>query len=492
VQAVRRWAPFGYAVAGTAAITAAIAVIQARTSVGGLSTLYLLLVLWLGATWGRWPAVTASVLAFLFYDFFFVPPVGTFTVRGPSELIELFVLLAVALVTGQLAGSLRRAQAESSSMASQTRALYELATVALKAPEVSSALNLLCGRALAVPGVSRFALASAATGRWEAVAGSELSADDLKQAAWSFETGHAVGVTVSGGTVKIVRTRPAPPTATFVPMAGGVAVLAADPARLDDQDARMLAALIGLAGLLLDRRRAGAESERARGLEASDRLKAAVMSSLSHELKSPIAALRAGLTALSAPRAGLTPEQGELVADMDRQATRLDRMVGDMLVLSRLEAGVKLEREPHGFVDLVATAQRQLRQQLSGHELKVEVPDDLPPVEVDEVQAARVVYNLLENATEWATPGTPITVGARARDGILEAWVENEGPAIPPVDLEHVFETFWSRRARGSGLGLAISRRVVEAHGGTIRAENMRGGPRFTFTLPLAPVTAAQ
>jgi len=489
MPAFGRWLPFAYAVAGAAGITAAIGLVQSHASVSGLSTLYLLLVLWLGATWGRWPAVAASICAFLFYDFFFVPPVGTFTVAGPSELIELIVLLAVALVTGQLAGSLRRAQGESESMASQSRALYELATVALKAPEVTNALNLLCGRALAINGVTRFALASAAAGRWEALAGGDLGPEEMKQAAWAFETGRTVGALMSGGTLKLVRSRP--PSPAYVPMAGGVAIFEVDPGAIDDEDMRMLAALIGLAGLLLDRRRAVAEAERARGLEASDRLKAAVLSSLSHELKSPIASLRAGLTALNAPRAGLSPDQNELLVDMDRQASRLDRMVGDMLVLSRLEAGVELDTEPHSFVELVAGALRQLRPQLAGHEVRAEVGSDLPPVQVDELQAGRVLANLLENASEWATPGSSITVGARARDKFLEAWVENEGTSIAPVDLEHVFETFWSRRAGGSGLGLAICKRVVEAHGGTIRAENMRRGPRFTFTLPLARVRAS-
>ncbi|HZQ48876.1 MAG TPA: DUF4118 domain-containing protein [Candidatus Dormibacteraeota bacterium] len=488
---VRRYWPYALAVAGAVAVTAVIGVVERFSSVAGTSALYLLLVLWLGATWGRGPAVVAGVCAFLLYDFFFVPPVGTFTVRGPSELFELIVLLAVALVTGQLAGSLRRARGESELRAAEGSTLYELATVALKAPEVTSALNLLCGRALTIPATRRFALASAATGRWEAVAGSALTADELKQAAWSFETGHPVGATLSAGAIKLVRSRPNASVA-YVPMSGGVAVFEVDAERITDEDVRMLAALVGLAGLLLDRRRAAAESERARGLEASDRLKAAVLSSLSHDLKTPLASLRAGLTALTSPRAGLTPDQTELVADMDRQASRLDRMVSDMLALSRLEAGLELDREPHSFVDVVAASLRELRPQLAGHDMKVDVPDDLPPVYIDEVQAGRVLRNLLENASEWATPGTPIVIGARAKEGFLEAWVENQGPPIAPVDLDHVFETFWSRRARGSGLGLAIAKRVVDAHGGTIRAENMRGGPRFTFTLPLASVPAVQ
>jgi two-component system sensor histidine kinase KdpD len=252
----------------------------------------------------------------------------------------------------------------------------------------------------------------------------------------------------------------------------------------------MLAAIIGLAGLLLDRRRAALEAERARGFEASDRLKAAILSSLSHELKSPIASLRAGLTALMAPQARLRPEQQELLGDLDRQASRLDHMVGDMLALSRLEAGIELDKEPHRFTDLVGTAIRQLRAELKRHDVAVNIPDELPPVEVDEVQVGRVLTNLLENALEWTPAHGSIEVGATARGDELEAWVENDGPAIAPADLDKVFDTFWTRRARGSGLGLAICKRVVEAHGGTIRAENRRRGPRFTFTLPLARVPA--
>ena len=114
------------------------------------------------------------------------------------------------------------------------------------------------------------------------------------------------------------------------------------------------------------------------------------------------------------------------------------------------------------------------------------------PVEVDELQVGRVLANLVENANEWSPAGGKIAVGASAGDGMLTAWVENDGPAIAPTDLESVFDTFWTRRPRGSGLGLAICKRVVEAHGGTIRAENRRRGPRFTFTLPLARVPATR
>jgi two-component system sensor histidine kinase KdpD len=486
---IRRFVPYAVAVGGAIAVTGAIGVINALGSVSGLSAFYLLLVLWLGARWGRRPAVAGSVAAFLLYDFFFVPPVGTFSVRGPAELLELVVLLAVALVTSQLAASLRRAQAAAEAMATDSRALYELATATLRSQDVTAGLSMVCESAMRVKGVSRFAVVAVVSGQAAPLAGAQLTADELKQAQWAFEKGRAVGIAIKGGVVTPMKMHGVPDSTAYLPLASGVAVIDFE-GRSEPDEMGMLAGLIGLADLLLDRRRVALESERARGFEASDRLKAAILSSLSHELKSPIASLRAGLTALTTPRAGLEPEQRELVTDMDRQAARLDHMVGDMLALSRLEAGVKLEQEPHSFADLVGGSLHQLRPQLKGHEVTVRVPEDLPDVEVDELQAGRLITNLIENAIEWTAAGGGIEIGALARDDVLEGWVENDGPPIAPADMDRIFDTFWTRRSRGTGLGLAISKRVVEAHGGVITAENRRRGPRFTFTLPLAPVPA--
>ena len=186
-----------------------------------------------------------------------------------------------------------------------------------------------------------------------------------------------------------MRTHPESETTAYHPLASGVAVIGIREADATPADLRMLAALIGLADLLLDRRRAALEAERARGFEAADRLKTAILSSLSHELKSPIASRRAGLTAPSSPHAGLPPEERELTIDLDRQAARLDHMVGDMLALSRLEAGVELDKEPHSFADLVGAALRRLRSDLKDHDVTILIPEDLPPVDVDELQIGR-------------------------------------------------------------------------------------------------------
>src|SRR4030088_2363949 len=178
-----RLAPYLVAIGGVIAITAAIALITTLAPVSGLWGVYLLLILWRGARWGRWPAVTGSIAAFLLYDFFFVPPVGTFTVGSSASLLELVVMLAVALVTSQLAASLRRARASAEAAAGESRALYDLATAALRSQDVTAALSMLCRLATELPSVDRFDLVAVLLGRPGALAGSMLAQGDLNQAA---------------------------------------------------------------------------------------------------------------------------------------------------------------------------------------------------------------------------------------------------------------------------------------------------------------------
>jgi len=486
-RALRLAIPYLAAIAGVAAVTALIWAVRGWLDIPNLAVAYVLVVLWMGARWGWPPAAATAVLAFAAYDWFLVPPYGTLYISAPRELLNLVVLLLAAVVGGRLAASLAAGRAGAEASARESGVLNEVAIAALRDPEAAAALRLLCERAVASGGLASITLLGFEEGKPTPVAGSAPEREDLEQARWAYENGSDVGAHLTKGRLRVTRTFPAGPRVAYVLLAGGVAVLRFRDAPLDLDRERLLAALLGLAGLLLDRRRVAGEAERVRELEASDRLKAAILSSISHELKSPIAGLRAGLTTLLMPEARLAPEQRELASGMDRQAARLDRLVGDLLTMSRLEAGLPIELSPQDFAEMAGAVLSSLERTLAGFDVHVEVPSDLPPVLADELQVERLLANLLENASEWTAPGGSIALGATVRGDELSAWVENRGPEIRPAELDQVFDKFWTRREGGSGLGLAISRRIVEAHGGEIRAENTRRGPRFTFTLPLAP-----
>jgi two-component system sensor histidine kinase KdpD len=478
------------ALAGVILITAAIGLVRPWLDIPSLAVAYVLLVLWVGAVWGRLQAIGIAIIAFLTYDFFFVPPYGTLLISAPKDVLDLLVLLSAAVIGGALAASLREARRNAQASALTAQSLYEVAVSALKAPDLGRSLTAVVDSAARIPGIASMTLLDERGA--EILAGRELPARERERGRWALRKGQPLGIRVHDGQVDLVRTAgPASPYA-FLPLAAGCVCLQVSNHHLASGDRRLLAALLALAGLLLDRRKAELEAERIRELEVSDGLKAAVLSSISHELKSPLASLRAGLSTLSLPGAGLKGDELAIVEGLDTQADRLNRLVGDMLAMSRLEAGMPLEKQPVSLAEVLGTALRDLEPMLAGFQVVLEVDEDLPPVHADESQLQLVVGNLLANAAEWTEPGGRIDAGARAGDGLVSFWVQNEGDRIRPVDLDRVFDRFWTRRKRGSGLGLAICKRIVEAHGGTIRAENRRAGPRFTFALPVSErVTAA-
>ncbi|GAC1653520.1 MAG: hypothetical protein NVS9B1_02970 [Candidatus Dormibacteraceae bacterium] len=486
----RTFVPYLIAIAGVAGITMAIGLVVGHFDIPNVSMVYLLLVLWLGARYGSLPATVAGLAAFVAYDFFFVPPRGTLLVSGPRELLGLVLLLAAALVTGRLAASLRQARTVAEARAVESGSLYEVATVALRQPEMWTALNLVCERARAVAGVEAFSLVGVDEQGQSVVGGDPLTEDRLKAAAWAFERQTAVGAGLTASGLTLVRVAGGARRPLYLPLKSGIAVIEVDQDRTDPDGLHLLAALVSLGGLLLDSRAGAVQLRRATSLEASDSLKAAVLSSLSHELKSPLAALRAGLTSLLNPAIGLDREHLEMVAGLDRETARLDRLVGELLLMSRLEAGHPLQMDLCSFPEICGAVLERLAGPLAQVRMVLDLPPDLPPVPMDELQVDRVLTNLLENAAEFVPPGGRIELGARVEGEDLLAWVENDGPMIPAADLGSIFDRFWTGRAAGTGLGLAICRRVVESHGGRISVSNRRSGPRFTFTLPLVPVGA--
>lgn len=478
----RRLLPYAAGAAGVLAITAGIGLVRRWLDLPTLPVAYVLLVMYLGARAGHGPALATAALAFLIYEFFFVPPYGTLYISAPRDLVSLIVLLAAAAVGERLVAALVARTAGAEASAREAATLYRVAIAALRESDVEGALGVLCELAASDGGLTAMSVVAVAPDGAELLAGPSLTPAELGQARTAVAAGHDLGARLADGRLELFEQFPASPA--YLRLAEAVAVLRRVPGRAPDL--RFVAALLGLAALLLDRRRAEAAASRAEELAASDRLKAAILSSLSHELRSPLASLRAGLTTLVMPEAGLAAEQRALVEGLDRQTSRLDRLVGDLLTMSRLESGLPDRREPQAMAELVGAVLGRMAPRLGDLDVQVNLPDDLPDVHADELQLERVLTNLLENAAEWTPPEGRVTIGGRAVRDEVEAWIENAGPPIRASDLEHVFDTFYTSRRGGLGLGLAIARRVVESHGGSIHAENRRGGPRFVIRLPAA------
>ena len=245
---------------------------------------------------------------------------------------------------------------------------------------------------------------------------------------------------------------------------------------------------------LADRARRGAET--AAVARRSDELKTALLRAVTHNLRTPLASIKASASGLRQPDAAFSDEdRGELLAEIEEEADRLDRLVTNLLNASRLEAGgVTVSRHPQDLGELVGSVVERVQSRLAGGQVRVEIPEELPAVACDYAQIDQVVTNLLENAVLHTPPGTPVVARAERERDFVRVEVEDHGPGIAAADRERLFRPFERGRtpASGTGLGLTIARGFVEAHGGKLwlDEDGPQPGARFIFTLPLAAPAA--
>jgi two-component system, OmpR family, sensor histidine kinase KdpD len=267
-------------------------------------------------------------------------------------------------------------------------------------------------------------------------------------------------------------------------------------ARADEALGMVLLLFVALVtAQLADGARRGAETAKEAAIaRRSDELKTALLRAVTHNLRTPLASIKASVSGLRQPDATFADEdRAELLAEIEEEADRLDRLVTNLLDASRLEAGgVVVSRHPQDLAELIgAVADRiQARLGLAGRRVTVEIPEELPPVSCDYTQIDQVVTNLLENAVIHTPPGTSVVARAARQDGTVRVEIVDSGPGIPSADRERLFRPFERGRTRapGTGLGLTIARGFVEAHGGKLWLEDRgtEAGSRFVFTLPLA------
>jgi two-component system sensor histidine kinase KdpD len=482
-------------------LTSALAVgaLEATIGIDNASSLFLVAVSIVALSLGTWPAVVTAIGSFLAYNFFFVDPRLTFTVSRAGELLTLVLLLFVGIVISRLAGLQRQREQESARREREARALFAVSRELVRSEGLADAMQVVCERLAAEAGMSRVWVGIGPTAASERVAadsgagtppstrGAHLILQrDAAEAASSWMRIHPPAAP---------RTEVEPGGPTYrVELKGDHGAIGSlwgqrpgpDPPHLEET--RLLAAAADQLGAAIwreDLRTKAAELEIAR---RSDELKSALVDSVSHDLRTPLATIRVAAGTLADPDLDLPPrERRSVAAAIDQEAERLNRLVGDLLDMSRIQGGALIpEIEIYPLSELVAPAVERASAAAGGRPVKVDVPADVPLVRVDAVLLDRILTNLLDNATKHAGQSAPIRVRAAASaEETVALTVEDGGPGIPDAALGQVFER--GQRA-GMGLGLVIVRGLADAMGARVTAARSElGGLAMTVSLPAEP-----
>lgn len=491
------WPQYARAALVPAAVTILALPLRGTLSTIDAAMVFLLGVVFVASRQSRGPATLASVLSIACFDFFFVPPFSTFNVADVRFVLTFAVMLVVALVMGTFTGRIRAQAVSARERERRTAVLYafsrDLATARTR-PDLARVTmervhDLFGGTvSLFLPDEQ------GQLGRIAEKPGGPLSEKEMSVAAWVFDRGQPAGL----GTSTLPGAR-----AFYLPLEApghrlGVLGVRPEPVdRFSDPGQRqLLETMVGQAAAALERT-ALADAAREAHLEAeAERLRSSLLSSLSHDTRTPLAAIQGAASALLHGSTALTaPEQRDLAENILDESRRMDRMVANLLDIIRLETGaMRVQTEWTVLEDIAGTALLRLRDRLHDHPVTTSFPADLPLVPVDEVLLEQLFVNLLENAARHTPVGTPVEIGARTGEGEVLVWVADRGPGLPPGGEARIFEKFQrgETAATGVGLGLTIARGIVLAHGGRVWAEQRPGGGAvFRFTLPIAGTPAA-
>jgi len=485
----RRWAGYLEALAAIVVATGLAAVMVSRVAPGTLTSVYLLAVVSVAARAGRGPAIAACLGSVGAFDFFFVPPRFTFAVADMQYWLTFGVMLVVGLLVGTLTARIRR-QAE----AARQRERWTTA---------GATMNAALSRAASADDLARVAQAQLVehfgpelalllpdgAGALRAVDPSDrFPADEGERAAaaWTFAKRRPAG----RGTADV----PDAPV-RCLPVLGGsgaLGVVVARASRHAAGEARaQLEGFVSRVALALEWRRLADEAQAARARMEAERLRNSLLTSVSHDLRTPLTAITGAATTLleSADRVDARTRT-ELLEAVRDEAERLNRLVHNLLEMTRLEAGaLRVQREWHPLEEIVGAALGRLARRLGTRRVAVSIPPELPLVAVDDVLIEQVLVNLLDNAVKYTPLDSVLRLVVSASEAHVTLELADDGPGLPRGEEQRVFEKFHrahSDAPQGAGLGLAICRGIVEAHGGRIWAQNLpERGVAFLFTLPL-------
>jgi two-component system sensor histidine kinase KdpD len=484
----------------TAVVAIATGVCWLLSGVSELSNLvmvYLLGIVLVAMRTGRGPSLLAAVLSVAAFDFFFVPPYFTFAVSDARYLFTFAVMLVVGLVISGLTVR-TRAQAEAAHhREQQTAALYAMSRELAGARGVDALLQIAVRHVAEVFRTAVAVLIPGPAGVLTAWSGSqlELDASELGVGRWVYEHRQPAGLgtsTLPGASV------------LYVPLVGSrgpvgvLGVRPADPHAMDEPERlHQLETFAAQTALALERTQLADDAQQAEVRIETERLRNSLLSSVSHDLRTPLATITGAVSAILDEGGTLDrATRHELLESVREEADRLNRLVQNLLEMTRLESGaLQLRREPHPMEEVIGAALGRVGKRLAGRRVTTRVPPDLPLVAMDDVLIEQVLVNLLDNALKYTPPASPIEIISTATDRSVTVEIADHGPGLPAGEEDKIFEKFYRARpggSRGAGLGLAICRGIVRAHGGRIWAQNLPGGGvAFLFTLPLGETPAA-
>ncbi len=475
--------------------------LQQFLSVQNISLVFLTGILVSAIRFGLLPSLFACLLSVLTYNFFFLPPLYTFTIADPENVVALFFFLTVAVIASNLAGRTREQVLTARSRARTTEELFAFSRKLAGIGTLDDLLWATVYQIAAMLKVRVVLLLPAASGiavRAGYPPEDELDEADLAAAHWTWEHNRAAGrgADTLPGAKRL-----------FLPLRTGrapVGVLGIDRDQpgpvLTPDGRRLLDALADQAAVAIERITLAEDIDRARVTAETERLRAALLTSVSHDLRTPLASIIGSLTSLRSYGSSYDDTTREaLMATIQAEAERLNRFIGNLLDMTRLEAGaIELKPEPADLGEIVGTALQRAGKLLAEHRVEVDIGADLPLLSVDYLLLEQALFNLLDNAAKYAPPGSLVTIAARREGGMTAISVSDEGPGIPADDLERIFDKFYrvhrqDRQRAGTGLGLAVCRGFVAAMGGTIVATNRadRRGAVFTIRLPAATAAAS-
>lgn len=483
----------GYAVslAILLACTGVSALFHETSDLGSVVSVYLLGVMLVAAWLGRGPAVMASIFAAAIFDFMFVAPLFGFIPVHVKHLLIFLVMLAVALTVSTLASRLRGQLIQAREREHRTAILYGLARDLARAGQAQDVAEAVDRHVQALFGCRAIIFATSA-GELRAVGRLpvQLAPQDIAAARSAAEHGQAAGASAQLHSDALGLYLP---LSTVRGTVGVLGVIPDDASGTTPAQRSYLEVFANQTALAFERTALAQEAQRAAIAFEEERLRSTLLSSVSHDLRTPIASIVGASSALLREQPIDEVTRRELLESIQQEGGRLDRQVRNLLDMTRLESGkVQLRSDWTPVDEVVGMALHRLEERLRGRDVLTDLAPDLPPVPMDGLLIETLVLNLLDNVLRHTPSGTPIEVAATATNGSVTITVADRGPGIPAGELEAIFEKFRrspsGSHAGGTGLGLAICRAIALLHGGTIRAANRAGGGAlFTLTLPLAP-----